>query len=75
MKLAIVYNPYDNKTRPDTYSYVYRGMLDSIIKKLNNTNATKETCEMYALNCVHISCHGLVTSESSCVSTHLSLLI
>jgi len=35
MKLVIVYNPNDNKTRADTYSYIYRGMLDAVVEKFN----------------------------------------
>jgi len=33
MKIALVYNPLDNKLRPDTYSYIYRGMLEAIFKR------------------------------------------
>lgn len=33
MRLALVYDPADNKLRPDTYSYTYRGMLEAILKR------------------------------------------
>ncbi len=35
MKLAIVYNPLDNKMREDTYSYIYRGMFNAVVEKFN----------------------------------------
>jgi hypothetical protein len=35
MKLAIVYNFLDNKLRPETYSWIYKGMFDAIVKRFD----------------------------------------
>lgn len=40
MTLAIVYDPLDHKARCDTYSYVYRGMLDAIIERFHPLEIT-----------------------------------
>jgi len=40
IKLAVVYNPLDNKLRKSTYSYVYRGMFEAILKRFKPVHIT-----------------------------------
>jgi hypothetical protein len=42
LKLAVVFNPLDNKMREDTYSYIYRGMFDAIQERFNPIHVTED---------------------------------
>lgn len=41
-KVVIVYDPLDNKAREDTYSYIYKGMLNALFDKLNPKAVIKD---------------------------------
>ncbi len=69
MKIAVVYNPLDNKIREDTYSFIYRGMLDAIIEKFRphliteNCNAQNIEADLILFwdvnSCHHIQIEGI----------------
>lgn len=69
MKLAVVYNPLDNKLRPDTYSYIYKGMLDAVIDRFKPQHVTRDCSakQIYAdvilffdvNSCHHIEIKGI----------------
>lgn len=73
-KLAIVYNPLDNKMRDDTYSYIYRGMFDALISEFNPVHITKDChantidadCILFwdVNSCHHIEIKGLANHPS-----------
>ncbi len=69
MKVAVVYNPLDNKVREDTYSFIYRGMLDAVIEKfrphLITENCNAQDIDADAIlfwdvnSCHHIKIEGI----------------
>jgi len=44
MKLAVVYDPLDLNLRPDAHAYLYRGQLESILNRWQNTIIITEDC-------------------------------
>ena len=48
MKVCLVYDPKDNKLRFDAYSFIYRGMLDSILNtELFEVQSITESCSAW----------------------------